>query len=124
GSTRRGPRSPTVAGVRASGAAPPTAGATARRHPNAMASMTPRVTRRVAIARELDRRTPLQRCERVVRDTVREEVRADHARDLLGTDDEDAMVRTAERDHGRGEAVADARRHDHERRAPSEPTAL
>src|SRR5207244_1950716 len=113
-----------VAGVRASGAAPPAVCATASRHANAMASMTARVTRRVAIARELDRRTPLQGCERVARDAVHEEVRTDHGRDLIGTDDEDAMVRAAERDRGTSEAVADARRHDHERRAPREPPAF
>src|SRR5712691_9659718 len=123
-STRVVPRSPKVAGVRDSGAVPPTVCATASRHANAMASMTARVRRRVAIARELDRRTPLQRCERVARDTVREKVRTDHSGDLIGTDDEDAMVRAAERDRGPSEAVADARRHDHERRAPREPAAF
>src|SRR5213083_2268181 len=117
-STRVVPRSPRVAGVRGSGAAPPAVCATA------MASITARVTRRVAIARELDRRTPLHRCERVARHAVREEVRTDHGRDLIGTDDEDAMVRAAERDRGTSEAVADARRHDHERRAPREPPAF
>src|SRR5437899_1790331 len=123
-STRVVPTSPRVAGVRASGAAPPAVCATASRHANAMASMTARVTRRVAIARELDRRTPLQGCERVARDAVHEEVRTDHGRDLIGTDDEDAMVRAAERDRGTSEAVADARRHGHERRAPREPPAF
>src|SRR2546427_92140 len=41
-STRVVPRSPRVAGVRASGAAPPAVCATASRHANAMASMTAR----------------------------------------------------------------------------------
>src|SRR2546430_11430079 len=123
-STRVVPRSPSVAGVRARGVAPPAVCATASRHANAMASISARVTRRAAIARELDRRTLLQRCERVARHTVREEVRTDFARDLISADDKDAVVRAAERDRGRGEPVPDARRHDDERRAPREPAAL
>src|SRR6266550_1267072 len=123
-STRVVPRSPRVAGARATGADPPAICATASRHANAMASMTARLTRSVAIARELDRRTVLQRCERVARDTVREEVRTYRRGNLGGADHEDAMVRAPERDGGAGEAVTDARSHDDEGRAPRKPTAL
>src|SRR5712691_10176265 len=103
-STRVVPRSPKVAGVRDSGAAPPTVCATASRHANAMASVTARVRRRVAIARELERRSPLQLFERVARDTVREKLRTDHVGDLIGTDYDDAMLCAAERDRGASEA--------------------
>ena len=65
-STRVAPISANVVGVKASGSRPPGMCTRARRHANAIASITARATRSAAKARELDRRTALPRGEEVM----------------------------------------------------------
>jgi hypothetical protein len=86
--------------------------------------MTARATRSAAKARELDRRTSLSLSEDVVRNAMHREVRAERGRYVANGHDEDAVMRAAKRDRGVGQALTEARRDDHERRAPRQAAAL
>src|SRR5438034_1162035 len=113
-----------VVGVSASGSSPPLMCTSARRHANAIASITARATRSAAKARELDRRTSLPLSEDVVRHPVDHQVRAERGGYVAHADDQDAMVRATKRDRRVGEALAEPRGDDHERRAPRQAAAL
>src|SRR5437879_5946891 len=118
------PMNARVVGVKPSGSRPPLACTRARRHANAIASITARVTRSAARARELDRRTSLPLCEDVVRDALGHEVRAERSRYVGDGHDEDAVMRATERDRRVREPLAEPRSDDDERRAPREAATL
>src|SRR2546430_6154870 len=124
--TRRGvaPMIARVAGVKPSGSMPPLMCTSARRHANAIASITARATRSAAKARELDRRTALSWREDVVRYAVDREVCGERRRYFAHADDEDAVMRATKGDRRVGEARAESRRNDHERRAPGQAATL
>src|SRR5439155_3672649 len=118
------PRNASVVRIKASGSTPPFKFTSARRHANAIASITARATSSAAKARELDRRTALPLREDVVRHTVDHQVRAECGGYLAHADDQDAVVRAAKRDRRVGEALAEPRGDDHKRRAPRQAAAL
>ena len=113
-----------VVGVNPSGSIPPLMCTSARRHANAIASITARATRSAAKARELDRRTALSRREDVVRYAVDREVCGERGRYVAHAHDEDAVMRATKGDSRVGEARAESGRDDHERRAPGQATTL
>src|SRR5438105_12224195 len=104
-----------VVGVKASGSRPPGMCTRARRHANAIASITARATRSAAKARELDRRTALSRREDVVRYAVDREVCGERGRYVADAHDEDAVMRATKSDCRVREARAESGRDDHER---------
>src|SRR6267143_1772402 len=118
------PMNPRVVGVKPSGSRPPLACTRARRHVNAIASITARATRSAARARELDRRTSLPLREDVVRDALGHEVRAERSGYVGHGHDEDAVMRATERDRRVREPLTEPRRDDDERRAPRKTATL